>query len=139
MKGALRSTLNDHGPITRESNLASAAKRIVNQLYGATAPTSVTERLEALTRREQAHLRRIEELEAALMAFAVAGYNQSWRRAAWLESTFVPAGPDDEQTIAIRDGDIDRALEALGIVREVEDGLEIDTPRLEAELRKGKG
>ncbi len=85
--------------------------------------------------------RRVGELEGALMAFAVAGYDQSWRRAAWLGSIYIPASPGeaDEQTIAIKDGDIDRALEALGIVREVEDGLEIDTPRLEAELRKGKG
>lgn len=60
--GALKSCLDAHGQITSRK-IQSAAKRIVNQLYGATAPTAATERLEAAARRERDQRQRIEELE----------------------------------------------------------------------------
>ncbi len=59
--GALRSCIAAHGPITVE-RANSAAKRIVNQLYGASLPSRTIERLEASARRER---RMMTERDAA--------------------------------------------------------------------------
>jgi hypothetical protein len=67
VKGALKASIHDHGEITKNT-AASAAKRIVNQLYGATAPTQVAARLEAAHKRELQLLGRIQQLEEALRA-----------------------------------------------------------------------
>lgn len=62
ISSALKSTINDHGDITRTSTF-SAAKRIVSQLYGATAPAQYAARLEGYERRERELLERIRVLE----------------------------------------------------------------------------
>lgn len=61
VEGALRSSIHDHGEITKNT-AGSAAKRVVNQLYGATAPTQATSRLEAAHKRELRLLNRVHDL-----------------------------------------------------------------------------
>lgn len=67
IRGALVAAINDHGPIDKDS-ADSAAKRIVNQLYGASAPTAIASQLEAATRREKELNLRIDELESQVLS-----------------------------------------------------------------------
>lgn len=72
-----------------------------------------------------------ERLRQALLPFARAGYEQTSRFAAWNGACYLP--PEEKACLTVDDIAIDVALEALGVVKQIEGGVEIDVTTLDDE------